>query len=498
MTISLPQAKQSTLARRDEFIAAFHNILPSSENIVTDEMGRAAYDTDAFNIYRTLPMIVVLPETTEQVIAILQYCHQEKIEVVPRGAGTSLSGGAQPLEDGVLLVMSKFTKVLDIDIANRTVCVQPGVSNVNITKAVEDQGFYYAPDPSSQIICSIGGNVAENSGGVHSLKYGLTTNNIYSVKIVLIDGTLLEIGGNHIEQNGIDLLSVIIGSEGLLGVVTEVRVKILPTPEVQKAMLVGFHNNDDAGDCVASIIASGIIPAGIEMMDHKAITACENFCHAGYPTHAGALLIIELDGPKGEVDDLMKRVTAICDDHQAMEFRVSQNEEERLLFWLGRKSAFPACAKLSPDYLVMDGSIPRKALSFVLKRIDEMSAKYGIEVSNVFHAGDGNLHPLIMYDGAKEGDTQKAEKFGADILKLCVEVGGVLSGEHGIGIEKRDLMPVMFSSVDLAHMERLKCAFDPDGLLNPGKMFPVKHHCAELSRLHVHKGHIPHADIPRF
>ncbi|MEX2009441.1 MAG: FAD-linked oxidase C-terminal domain-containing protein, partial [Dongiaceae bacterium] len=357
---------------------------------------------------------------------------------------------------------------------------------------------YYAPDPSSQIACTIGGNVAENSGGVHCLKYGVTTNNLLGVELALITGEVVRLGGKHLDGAGYDLLGLVTGSEGLLGVVTEVTVRILRRPETARALLVGFPSTEAAGECVAAVIGAGIIPSGMEMMDRPAIHAAEDFVHAGYPRDVEALLIVELDGPAAEVDDLIDRVAGIARANGATSIRASASEAERERFWAGRKAAFPAVGRISPDYYCMDGTIPRAQLSLVLKRMAEMSARYGLRVANVFHAGDGNLHPLILYDANKPGELAAAEDFGAEILKLCVEVGGVLTGEHGVGVEKRDLMPVMFGAIDLEQQQRVKCAFDPDSLLNPGKVFPELRRCAELGRLHVHRGQLPFPDLPRF
>jgi glycolate oxidase len=417
---------------------------------------------------------------------------------VPRGAGTSLSGGALPLVDGVLLGMAKFNRIREIDYDNRVVVAEPGVTNLAVTQAVEQRGFYYAPDPSSQIACTIGGNVAENSGGVHCLKYGMTSNNVLGCEIVLMTGEVVRLGGKHVEAGGYDLLGIINGSEGLLGVVTEVTVRILRKPEMARAALIGFASSEDAGECVGRIIGAGIIPGGMEMMDKPAIHAVEEFVHAGYPLDVEALLIVELDGPQAEVDHLVARVEAIAQDCRAVSCRVSTSEQERLLFWAGRKAAFPAVGRISPDYFCMDGTIPRAKLPLVLARMRELSERYRLRVANVFHAGDGNLHPLILYDANKGDELERAEAFGADILRLCVEVGGVLTGEHGVGVEKRDLMPAMFSEADLAQQQRLKCAFDDKGLLNPGKVFPTLHRCAELGRMHVHAGKVAFPDIPRF
>jgi glycolate oxidase len=445
-----------------------------------------------------MPLVVVLPETTEQVSRVLRHCHEQAIKVVPRGAGTSLSGGALPLADGVLLGLGKFKRILDIDYDNRCVTVQPGVTNLAISDAVAGHGFYYAPDPSSQIACSIGGNVAENSGGVHCLKYGLTTNNVLGIEMVLIGGEIVRLGGKHLDSEGYDLLGLMTGSEGLLAVITEVTVRILPRPETACAMLMGFPSNQDAGQCVADIISAGIIPGGMEMMDRPAIHAVEDFVHAGYPLDVEALLIVELDGPAAEVDQLIERVSAIARKNRAASIRASNSEDERLLFWAGRKAAFPAVGRISPDYLCMDGTIPRKRLPEVLTGMAELSKTYGLRVANVFHAGDGNLHPLILFDANDADELDRAEKFGADILRLCVKVGGVLTGEHGVGIEKRDLMPEMFSESELNQQQRVKCAFDAKGLLNPGKVFPTLHRCAELGRMHVKGGALPFPDIPRF
>ena len=420
------------------------------------------------------------------------------VKVVPRGAGTSLSGGALPLVDGIILGLGKFNKILDIDYANRTVTAQPGVTNLGITTAVAHEGFYYAPDPSSQIACTIGGNIAENSGGVHCLKYGLTTNNVLGIEMVLMNGDIVRLGGKHLDSDGYDLLGIMTGSEGLLGVVTEVTVRILKKPETLRAVLIGFPSSETGGDCVAAIIAAGIIPGGMEMMDKPAIHAAEEFVHAGYPLDVEAILIVELDGPEAEVNHLIGEVEAIARKHGAVSVRVSSSEDERMVFWAGRKAAFPAVGRISPDYLCMDGTIPRKQLPLVLNRMAEMSEHHGLRVANVFHAGDGNLHPLILYDANKPGELQAAEDFGADILKLCVEVGGVLTGEHGVGVEKRDLMGYQFTEIDMNQQQRVKCAFDPGGLLNPGKVFPQLHRCAELGRMHIHRGQLPFPDLPRF
>jgi glycolate oxidase len=496
MAIQMPAPDQPTLARRTEIVAALKSIV--ADGVVDDAASMVVYESDGLTAYRQLPMVVVLPETTAQVSAILKYCEATGVRVVPRGAGTSLSGGALPLADAVLLGMARFNRILEVDYDNRAAVVQPGVTNLAITREVEGRGFYYAPDPSSQIACSIGGNVAENSGGVHCLKYGLTTNNVLGVEMVLPGGEVLRLGGRGLEPRGLDLLGIIVGSEGLLGVVTEVIVRILPKPELARALLVGFPDVESAGQCVADVIAAGIIPAGMEMMDKPAIHAAEAFVRVGYPLDAEALLIVELDGPGAECDHLIEKVEGIARANRAQSIRRSTSEDERLAMWAGRKAAFPAVGRISPDYYCMDGTIPRRQLPHVLRRIAELSVEHALSVANVFHAGDGNLHPLILYNANREGQLERAEAFGADILRLCVDVGGVLTGEHGVGIEKRDLMPVMFNETDLDQQQRVKCAFDPSSLMNPGKVFPQLHRCAEMGRVHVHGGKVAHPDLPRF
>src|SRR3979411_711076 len=522
MSVVMPVPDAGVLARREEIVGALRAIVPG-EGVIATEREMRPYESDGLTAYRQLPMVVVLPATTAQVSGVLAYCHAHGVKVVPRGAGTSLAGGALPLGDGVLLGMAKFNRIREIDFENRVAVVEPGVTNLAVTRAVEDRGFYYAPDPSSQIACTIGGNVAENSGGVHCLKYGMTTNNVLGLEMVLMTGEVIRLGGKHLDAGGYDLLGIVTGSEGLLGVVTEVTVRILQKAECARAMLIGFSTSEDAGACVARIIGAGIIPGGMEMMERPArhtrvgrcvgagsmrggmevvhrpaIHAVEEFVHAGYPLDVEALLIVELDGPQAEVDHLIARVETIAKECRAVTCKVSASETERLLFWAGRKAAFPAVGRISPDYYCMDGTIPRAQLPRVLKRMRELSASYGLAVANVFHAGDGNLHPLILYDANKPGELERAERFGAEILKLCVEVGGVLTGEHGVGVEKRDLMPTMFSETDLNQQQRLKCAFDDKGLLNPGKVFPTLHRCAELGRRPVHAGRVAFPDIPRF
>ncbi|MGV0758838.1 FAD-linked oxidase C-terminal domain-containing protein [Tistrella mobilis] len=493
----MPAPEAAALAQRDELIAEFRALL-GRDAVIADQAGLEVYENDGLTAYAQKPMVAVLPATTDEVAGVLKICARRGIRVVPRGAGTSLSGGALPLADGVLLGLGRFNRILDVDVANRCAVVQPGVPNLAITTAVAAHGLYYAPDPSSQIACSIGGNVAENAGGVHCLKYGVTTNNILGLEIVLIDGTVVRLGGRHMDAGGYDLMGVLTGSEGLLGVVTEVTVRLLPRPETVRALLMGFPQVADAGACVAEIIGAGIVPAGLEMMDRDAIHAAEAFCDAGYPLDVEALLIAELDGPGPEVEALIARVAAIARAAGATSLRESRDEAERQRFWAGRKAAFPAVGRISPDYYCMDGTIPRGRLPEMLGIISGLTREYGLRCANVFHAGDGNLHPLILYDANAPGELERAEAFGAEILKACVRLGGVLTGEHGVGIEKRDLMGEMFTETDLAHQQRLKCAFDPDGLLNPGKVFPTLHRCAELGRMHVHHGQLPHAHLPRF
>jgi len=493
----MPAPDVALIARKAEIVRALSRIVPG-EGVIGHADGLVPFQSDGLSAYRQTPLAVVLPETTEQVSAVLAWCQANGVKVVPRGAGTSLSGGALPLQDGVVLGMAKFNRVLEIDLENRCAVVQPGVTNLAITDAVQADGFYYAPDPSSQIACTIGGNVAENSGGVHCLKYGLTTNNVLGCELVLMSGEVVRLGGKGFDAAGYDLMGVVTGSEGLLGVVTEVTVRLLPTPQMARALLLGFASVEAAGAVVGDIIAAGVIPAGLEMMDNPAIRAAEAFVGAGYPTEAAALLIVELDGPEAECAELAGHVRAIANARGATSIQVSQSEAERLAFWAGRKAAFPAVGRIAADYYCMDGTIPRRQLPHVLTRITEMARSYGLGVANVFHAGDGNLHPLILYDADKLGELEKAEAFGADILKLCVAVGGVLTGEHGVGVEKRDLMGEMFNETDLACQQRVKCAFDPDLLLNPGKVFPRLHRCAELGRVHVHRGQVAFPELPRF
>ena len=495
--LQMPKVEQSILSMKDKIVSDFENIL-DSKNILFDDDEIRPYETDALAAYKQKPLIVVLPETVEQVSKILKYCNENKIKVVPRGAGTGLSGGSLPLADCVLLGMGKFNKILESDYKNKCVVAQPCVTNLAITHAVQDNKFYYAPDPSSQLACSIGGNVAENSGGVHSLKYGATTNNLLGIQVVLMDGTITRFGGKTLDAEGYDLLGLMTGSEGLLGVITEVTVKILKSPEVAKAALIGFSNIEDAGRCVSEIIAKGIIPAGMEIMDKALTKATNDYCKAGYPVDAEAMMIVELDGTESEVNELINRVEEIAKKNKCSSVKISRSNEERLKFWAGRKAAFPACGDLAPDYMCMDGSIPKGKLAEVLKAIQKMSEKYQLPVANAFHAGDGNLHPLIMFNANDPEQMRKTEEFGSEILKYCVKVGGALTGEHGVGIEKRELMCEAFNDTDIQQQLDIKKALDPNSLLNPGKVYPILRKCAEEGRVHVHGGKTKFPDIPRF
>ena len=495
--LGMPKIDRKLISKKNEIVANLKKFV-KSENVLDHEDQTRPFETDALSAYKQKPLVVIFPETTEEVSKILSYCNKEKIKVVPRGAGTGLSGGALPLADCVLLCLGKFNKILNIDYKNKCVVAQPGVTNLSITQAVQDNGYYYAPDPSSQIACSIGGNVAENSGGVHSLKYGTTTNNLLGVEVVFMDGTISRLGGKTYDSEGYDLLGLITGSEGLLCVVTEVTVKILKKPQSVKAALIGFPTIEDGGQCVSDIIASGIIPSGMEMMDKALIHATDNFVKAGYPRDAESMLIVELDGTESEVDELIDKVTKIAKQNNSSSIKISKNEKQRINFWAGRKAAFPACGDMAPDYYCMDGTIPRRKLAEVLKEILRLSKKYNLPVANAFHAGDGNLHPLIMYDANEKNSLEKTEKFGAEILKYCVKVGGVLTGEHGVGVEKRELMCEMFNNNDIQQQIKIKKALDVSSLLNPGKVYPILRKCAEEGRVHVHKGKTKFSDIPRF
>jgi glycolate oxidase len=456
------------------------------------------YECDGLSAYTVQPWLVLLPESIEQVQFILRYCSRQGIAVVARGAGTGLSGGALPLVDGVLLSLAKFNRILEIDTGNRLARVQPGVRNLAISQAVADLGLYYAPDPSSQIACSIGGNVAENAGGVHCLKYGLTVHNIAALEVITIDGERLSIGSAALDAAGYDLLALLTGSEGLLGVIVEVTVRLLPVPERAQVVLAAFASAETAGNAVAAIISAGILPAGLEMMDNLAIRAAEDFVHAGYPTDAAAIVLCELDGINEEVATQIAQVRELLLSQGASEVRTAEDEQERQRFWAGRKAAFPAVGRISPDYYCMDGTIPRKHLGKVLATINRWSEKYQLPVANVFHAGDGNLHPLILYDANKPGELERAETFGGRILELSVSVGGTITGEHGVGIEKIDQMCIQFNAAELTQFHAVKHSFDPDGLLNPGKAVPTLARCAEFGRMHVHNGELPFPELERF
>ena len=497
MTDPNPQPAKIDAAEKQSLIDSLQAFLPTASVLHREEELRP-YECDALSAYRQLPLIAVLPETVEQVQRILRLCSARKVPVVARGAGTGLSGGALPLANGVLLSLAKFNRILDLDPVNRVARVQPGVRNLAISQAAAPHALYYAPDPTSQIACSIGGNVAENSGGVHCLKYGLTVHNILKLEVVTIDGGLVTIGADALDSPGYDLLALMTGSEGMLSVIVEVTVKLLPQPESARVILAAFDDIEKAGDAVACIIGAGIIPAGLEMMDKLAICATEDFVHADYPTDAEAMLLCEVDGTSAEVTEQIARVEDVLNSCGATETRRSSNEQERIVFWSGRKAAFPAMGRISPDYYCMDGTIPRRRLGEVLARIEQLSQEYGLRIANVFHAGDGNLHPLILYDANKPGELERTEELGGKICQLCVEVGGTITGEHGVGVEKIDQMCVQFDTSELAQFHAIKHAFDPDGLLNPGKAVPTLHRCAEFGAMHVHGGKLPHADLPRF
>ncbi|MDR3390728.1 MAG: FAD-linked oxidase C-terminal domain-containing protein [Sulfuriferula sp.] len=482
---------------KTELVAQLLQLLPA-DCVLHVEEDQRPYECDGLSAYRQLPWVTVLPQTVEQVQAVMRLCHQYQLPVVARGAGTGLSGGALPHPTGVLLSLAKLKSILALDTLARTARVQPGVRNLAISQAAAAYGLYYAPDPSSQIACTIGGNVAENSGGVHCLKYGLTVHNILQIKLVTVDGELLVIGSEALDSAGYDLLALLTGSEGLLGVIVEVTVRLLPVPDTAQVMLAAFDDVEKAGAAVGAIIAAGIIPGGLEMMDKLSISAAEDFAHAGYPRNAEAILLCELDGMSEEVAEQVAQVQAILEAIGATGVRLARDEQERALLWKGRKSAFPAVGRLSPDYYCMDGTIPRRHLPLVLRRIGELSQQYGLAVANVFHAGDGNLHPLILYDANKPGELTQVEAFGSKILELCVEVGGSITGEHGVGMEKINQMCVQYDSAELTQFHAIKYAFDPLGLLNPGKAVPTLHRCAEFGAMHVHGGQLPFPELERF
>tara|TARA_R110000868_G_scaffold11035_36_gene53977 strand:+ start:56389 stop:57831 length:1443 start_codon:yes stop_codon:yes gene_type:complete len=466
----MPIPNPAVLARKDRVVARLLKVLPA-DAVISDVAETRAYECDALTAYKCAPMVAVLPSSTQEVSDVLRICHEECVPVVPRGSGTSLAGGALPTADCVILGVARMNDVIETDYANRIIRVQTGRTNLSVTGAVEEDGFFYAPDPSSQLACAIAGNIAMNSGGAHCLKYGVTTNNLMGVTLVQMDGTVIEIGGGYLDAGGLDLLGVICGSEGQLGVVTEATLRILHKPEGARPVLMGFDDNEVAGACVSDIIKAGVLPVAIEFMDRPCIEATEAFAGAGYPD-CEALLIVEVEGAAAEIDDQLARIMEIARRHNPVELRESKSPEESARIWLGRKSAFGAMGQIN-DYMCLDGTIPVSSLPFVLRRIGEMSAEYGLRVGNVFHAGDGNMHPLILFDANKPGDLELCEAFGAEVLKLCVEVGGCLTGEHGVGIEKRDLMHVQYTTDDLEAQMAVKDVFDPQWLLNPAKVFPL-------------------------
>ena len=483
---------------KDHIVASLTKICPEPGAVIWRDEALGVWESDGFTLARARPLAVVLPRTTAQVADIMAWSCEAKIPVVARGAGTGLSGGALPVTDGIVLSLARFNKVLEVDLDNRCAVVQAGVTNLSVSKAVDNLGFYYAPDPSSQLACTIGGNVAENAGGIHCLKYGVTTNNVLAVEMVLPDGEIVRLGNRSGDGDGYDLLGVVVGSEGLLGIVTEVTVRLLRKPQAVRTIMAGFAGNAQAGRAVTAIIAGGIIPAAMEMMDSACILAVEDFCHPGYPLDAQALLIVELDGPEAEVEAEVQAIQQQLLAAGATSITLAQSEQERRLIWLGRRSAFSAVGRISRDYLCVDGTIPRHRLAEVLQRTSELAAEHGLRVANVFHAGDGNLHPLILFDSGIPGHNEKAEALGLAILKLCVDVGGVLSGEHGIGVEKRALMPHMFTADDLTHQHALKLAFDPDNLLNPGKVFPTLSRCSDVGWVRVDGDGLAFPHLPRF
>lgn len=497
MSLPIPAASQVHAERRRQVALALRARLPDS-CVLSDPEDTRPYECDGLAAYRQLPLIVTLPRTEEEVLAVLDVCRELKVPIVPRGAGTGLSGGALPIADGVVLSTARLNRILRLDPHSRTAVVQPGVRNLSISDAAGPHGLYYAPDPSSQIACTIGGNVAENSGGVHCLKYGLTVHNVLRVRVATIEGEIIELGGEALDAPGLDLLAVFIGSEGMLGIVTEVTVKLVPKPAAAQVIMASFSDVVTAGNAVASVIAAGIIPAGLEMMDRTSVRMVEPFVKAGYDVEAAAILLCEADGTALEVAEEIERMSAVLAGAGATAIAVSQTDAERARFWSGRKNAFPAAGRISPDYYCMDGTIPRKQLARVLSAIAEMERTYGLRCANVFHAGDGNMHPLILFDANQPGEFERAEAFGAAILALCVEVGGTITGEHGVGMEKINSMCVQFDRKELDAFLELKRAFDPFTLLNPDKAIPTPHRCAEFGKMHVHGGALPFSDLPRF
>ena len=489
-----PSMDEST---RSLLIGQFLSFMPD-ESVLRESADLYPYESDGLAVYKQKPPLVLLPETIDQVQRILKICSEHKVPVVARGAGTGLSGGALPLKNGIVLGMAKFNRIISIDEKARTAVVQPGVRNLAISEAAAEHNLYYAPDPSSQIVCTIGGNVAENSGGVHCLKYGMTVHNVLQVTAITIEGELITFGSLAADTSGLDLLGLLHGSEGMLAVTVEIVVKLLPKPAATKLLMAAFDSVDTAGDTVAEIIASGTIPAGLEMMDKPAIIAAEAFAKCGYPTDAEALFLCELDGTPEEVEDQLQKVNALVVKNKATLVHIAKDEEERMQLWKGRKSAFPAVGRLSPDYYCIDGTIPRRQLSRVLQQMNEWSEQYQLRIANVFHAGDGNLHPLILFDANIDGELERTEELGGKILELCVEVGGTITGEHGVGMEKINQMCVQFNADEITQFHAVKNAFDPQSLLNPGKAIPTLNRCAEFGALHVHHGELPHPDIERF
>ena len=489
--------KDTKTLNRSEIARLLGKVIPSS-SLIADEISLKAYECDGLSAYRQVPKLVVLPENIDQVLQILEICHEYNIPIVGRGAGTSLSGGAVPHEDGIVLSLAKMNRILEVDALNRTATVEPGVRNISISQEVESHGLFYAPDPSSQIACTIGGNVAENAGGVHCLKYGLTVHNVLKLKVATIEGDLIELGNDAGDIQGLNLLPLLIGSEGMLGMIVEVTVKLLPIPEHTKVMMAVFDSVISAGESVAAIIASGIIPAGVELMDNPAIRAAEDFVHAGYPVDAEAILLCELDGSFEDVQSQLTELDKVFRNYGAIDVKSARDEAERALFWSGRKAAFPAVGRISPDYYCIDGTIPRKELGFILAEISKLSKEYDLRVANVFHAGDGNLHPLILYDANVPDEFRKTEELGSKILQLCLKVGGTITGEHGVGLEKIGEMCIQFSSEERTQFLNVRNCFDDKNLLNPGKQFPTLARCAEFNAMHVHHGEVPFPELDRF
>ena len=497
MTTTIDSPEQAILIRQEELVKALQPLLPAHA-LLWEPEDTIPYECDGLAAYRQMPLAVALPETEAQAIAVIKVCQRLEIPIVPRGAGTGLSGGATPIAQGLVLSLAKFKKIVKVDPIARMAVVQPGVRNLAISEAVAQHGLYYAPDPSSQIACSIGGNVSENSGGVHCLKYGLTLHNILKVRAILMNGEVVEFGSLAPDAPGLDLLSIMVGSEGMLAVITEVTVKLVPKPQLAQVIMASFDDVSKGGNAVAAIIAAGIIPAGLEMMDKAAIRAVEEFVHAGYDTDAESILLCESDGTPEEVAEEIERMTQVLNQCGAIRIQVSQSESERLKFWSGRKNAFPAAGRISPDYYCMDGTIPRQHIATLLKRIQEMEAKYQLRCMNVFHAGDGNMHPLILFNGSDEDEWHRAEEFGSDILETCVELGGTITGEHGVGIEKINSMCVQFGDLERELFWGIKAAFDPKKLLNPDKAIPTLNRCAEYGRMKIKGGVLPHPELERF